>query len=115
MLLSKKYLRSALSLRHGRLILITQAILIIVVMYVFSQTIPWLMAHDISEITRYPEAMPQPPVGAKSFSINHGDFIYYPDSRGSNPGRMISYILLNLIFMVPFMALMFFVKRKAKT
>ncbi|MCP5537222.1 MAG: hypothetical protein H7A51_13460 [Akkermansiaceae bacterium] len=103
MILSHKYFKRALSLRYGKLILVIQAILIVSAMYVFMKTIPWLTAQNISEISSYEDPSPPPPSEAESFAVNHGHFIYYEDSRATNPGRLWLYIGLNFIFMLPSM------------
>ena len=78
-----------------------QALLIVAAMYVFMKTIPWLMAHDISELSKYEEPTPPPSAHAESFSVNHGHFTYYEDSRASNPSRLWLYIGLNMAFILP--------------
>jgi len=110
---SRKYFERALSFRYGKLILAIQAILIVAAMLVFVKTSPWLMAKDISEISNYEEPSPPPAPGAESFSVNHGDIIYYEDSRATNPGRFWLYLGLNVIFILPSMASTAFVWVKA--
>ena len=103
MILNGKYLKKVLSLKHGKLILAGQVIVLLTAMVVFAKTIPWLMAHDISKIENYESPTPKPPSWAQSFSVNHGSFIYYDDSRSSNPKRLWLYLGANLAFILPVM------------
>jgi len=97
----QKYFESALSLRHGKWILVAQVVLLAAGMVVFIKTIPWLTADEISETSRYESPSPPPPSWVKSFSVNHGDFTYYSDSLASNPVRAWLYIGGILALIVP--------------
>ena len=101
MVLSGKYFQRALAFQNGKAILAVQFLLVAAAMYVFFRTIPWLASSNISEISKYDEPSPPPPSWARAFSVEHGTFNYYADSRASNAKRMYLYIGLNVIFIVP--------------
>lgn len=99
--MSLNYLRKVLSLRRGKLILGIQVLLFAAAMFVFIKTIPWLMAHPISKIDDDERPTPPPPEWAQSFSVNHGNFIYFSDSISSNQTKCWGYLGLNLLFILP--------------
>jgi hypothetical protein len=105
------YFKRALSLRHGKLILTAQAVLAIISMYVFFRTIPWLASSNIQGIGKHEAPNPVPPEWARAYSVNHGTFSYYPESRADNPMRVGLYVGLNALFMVPSMVLAAWVRR----
>ena len=93
-----EYHRRLFSLPKGKLIWLAQVILIVVAMWLFIKNIPWVMSHDISEIEQYSDSSPSPPEWARAFSVNHGDFIYYEESRSDAPAKFWAAIILFIIY-----------------
>lgn len=105
MMISSEYLKRARSLPHGKKILAAQALLILAAMFAFVRTIPWLMSSEITEIHPDSDPSPPPPSWARAYSVHHGTYRYYAESRSDNPIRMwISIGSLGLLI-VPWMTL----------
>ena len=81
------YFRRALALPRGWLMLLAQGALGVIALWIFVQSIPWMMSHDISKIGDYEDPSPKPPAWARAFSVNHGTFIYYADRRSDAPAK----------------------------
>ena len=80
-----EYFRRVSSLPRGRLILLSQIMMMVVAMWLFVRTAPWVTAHDISEIDQYESPTPAQPEWAKAFSVNHGTFHYYGEAPSDSP------------------------------
>ena len=87
-MLSRNYFKRALTLPRGKILLAAQVLLLIAGMFVFIRTIPWLASSDISEINLDETSNSVPPSWARSYSVNHGDYLYYEESPSDNPRRM---------------------------
>jgi hypothetical protein len=89
-----EYFRRALALPRGGLLLLGQGALIVIALWTFIHSIPWMMSHDISEIGNYEDPIPKPPRWARAFSVDHGTFVYYPESRSDAPAKFWGVITL---------------------
>lgn len=51
----------------------------------------WIFARPLSDLTLYEKrgSVPEVPVDAVRFSVNHGEFTFYSDSPKTNPTRTI--------------------------
>lgn len=97
-----EYHRRVLALPKGKLILLGQGALVLAAMWFFIQTVPWLMAYDISEIDRYENPSPSPPDWARAFSVNHGTYKYYGEIPSDSPvrfyGIIIGFIVYGIVY-----------------
>lgn len=82
-----EYLRRALAIPRGRLLLIGQTLLFIISLIVFIHSMPWMMSHNISEIGNYEDPNPLPPDWARAFYVDHGTFIYFAEARSDAPAK----------------------------
>lgn len=86
--------------------------MVIAGMYAFVKTVPWLLSSDISGIGKYDSPTPPPPTWARAYSVAHGTFLYFRESRADAPFRVAAYIALLLIPTAGTMALSFWALRQ---